>query len=282
MKHITPPKQGLYDPRHEHDACGVGMIVDLNNRPSNSIVRQALEILVNLTHRGACGAEKNTGDGAGILMQTPDRFFRKVCGKLNITLPDRGSYGVGMIYLPPDEEQRLQCEAIFEEVIRKEGQTVLGWRDVPVDGSMLGKSAADVQPVVRQIFIGAGELPTPEPDDGLAFERKLYVIRRLVENGVKNSDLDQREFFYVPSLSCKTIIYKGMFVPEQVEQFYGDLSDPDVESSLALVHSRFSTNTFPNWARSHPYRYLAHNGEINTLRGNVNWMTARESMLEIF
>jgi glutamate synthase domain-containing protein 2/glutamate synthase domain-containing protein 1/glutamate synthase domain-containing protein 3 len=277
-----PAKQGLYDPQYEHDACGVGFVVDLKNRKSHDIVEKALQILLNLEHRGACGCEKNTGDGAGILLQTPHRFLARECRRLGIILPEPGDYGVAMIFLPTDEADRRQCEAIFEQVVREEGQTVLGWRTVPTDGSSLGPTAQAAQPEVRQLFIGRQPARSANegPADPLAFERKLYVIRRRVENAITVSSIGQRGMFYVPSLSCKTLIYKGMLISPQITAFYPDILDPDMETALAMVHSRFSTNTFPNWARAHPYRYLSHNGEINTLRGNVNWMNARQSLFE--
>jgi glutamate synthase (NADPH/NADH) large chain len=294
-----PEKQGLYDPRYEHDACGVGFVVNLKNRHSHGIVRDALQILNNLEHRGACGCEKNTGDGAGILVQMPHTFLRQECAKLGIDLPAPGRYGCGLIFLPTGERGQKICEEAFERVVREEGQTVLGWRTVPVDPSPLGATAREAMPIIRQIFIGRnGSLA-----EDLAFERKLYVIRRRIENLLKPSPFGpdaseefytrweadvQREIqamhaghramFYVPSLSSRTLIYKGMLNAGQLPQFFPDLNDPALESALAMVHSRFSTNTFPTWARSHPYRYIAHNGEINTLRGNVNWMTARERM----
>jgi glutamate synthase (ferredoxin) len=276
----NPAAQGLYDPRYEHDACGVGFVVDLKGRRSHAIVRQAIEVLLNLEHRGACGCEKNTGDGAGILLQTPHRFLARACEPLGIVLPNAGEYGVGMVFLPTDEKDRHRCEEAFERVVAEEGQRVLGWRTVPTEGASLGGVARAVQPVVRQFFIGkeAKNLRGPA-DDPLAFERKLYVIRKRVERMVRDdAGLDPFAMFYVPSLSCKTVVYKGMLNAGQLPVFYPDLSEADLESALALVHSRFSTNTFPNWARAHPYRYLAHNGEINTLRGNVNWMHARQSL----
>jgi glutamate synthase (NADPH) large chain len=269
--------QGLYDPRYEHDACGVGFVVDLKGRRAHAIVRQAVEVLLNLEHRGACGCEKNTGDGAGILLQTPHRFLARECDQLGITLPAPGDYGVGMVFLPTDAHERRRCEETFERIVGEEGQTFLGWRDVPTDGASLGAVARAVQPMVRQLFVRKepGHLRGNDP---LAFERKLYVIRKRVEAAIRTSALDPFGMLYVPSLSCKTLVYKGMLNAGQLPLFYPDLSDPDLESALALVHSRFSTNTFPNWARAHPYRYVAHNGEINTLRGNVNWMHARQSL----
>ncbi|MHB1421792.1 MAG: glutamate synthase large subunit [Gemmataceae bacterium] len=307
-----PQKQGLYDPRYEHDACGVGFVVHLKNRRSHDIVRDALQILNNLEHRGACGSEKNTGDGAGILVQIPHAFLSQECAKLGFHLPAAGQYGAGMVFLPTDEGRRRYCEETFERVVREEGQTVLGWRTVPVDPSPLGQTARAAMPVIRQIFIGVRSVSEGTPAlayasgsdrDHLDFERKLYVIRRRIENLMKQSpsgpdsrselftrweadvprEVEEmhsgnRAAFYVPSLSCKTLIYKGMLNAGQLPRFFPDLNDPALESALAMVHSRFSTNTFPTWARSHPYRYISHNGEINTLRGNVNWMTARERM----
>ncbi len=283
----SPGPQGLYDPWYEHDACGVGFVVDLKNRKSHGIVEKALQVLLNLQHRGACGCEANTGDGAGILLQTPHKFLAKETAKLGFLLPNPGDYGVGMVFLPRDPQDRARCEQLFESIVRDEGQKLLGWRDVPTNNQKLGPTAVNAEPIVRQIFIGrVSGLPADTPpsqggDAGgvLAFERKLYVIRKMVENAVRHSNIPQKDAFYIPSLSCKTVIYKGMLNSDQVVPYYPDLKDPAVETALALVHSRFSTNTFPNWARAHPYRYLAHNGEINTLRGNINWMHARESML---
>ncbi|MCS6851508.1 MAG: glutamate synthase large subunit [Gemmataceae bacterium] len=272
---VSPPKQGLYDPWYEHDSCGVGFIVDLKGRKSHAIVQNAVQILLNLQHRGACGCEKNTGDGAGILLQMPHRFFAEQCERLGIRLPAPGEYGVGMVFLPRADDDRRRCEELFEQIIREEGQVPLGWRSVPTCNADLGETARRVEPVIRQVFIGRH----PRLEDPLAFERKLYVIRRRIENAVRGSSaIATKAMFYVPSLSYKTIVYKGMLTSDQLTRYYPDLLDPAVESALAMVHSRFSTNTFPNWARAHPYRYLAHNGEINTLRGNVNWMHARQSL----
>ncbi|HYE98376.1 MAG TPA: glutamate synthase large subunit, partial [Planctomycetota bacterium] len=268
-----PGKQGLYDPSQERDACGVAFVADLQARKSHQIVLQALRALVNLDHRGACGCEANTGDGAGILLQMPHRFFEKRSG---LALPAYGEYGVGMLFLPREEASRRECEAIVERTVAAEGQKVLGWRTVPTDNRDLGPTAKAGEPAVRQVFIGRG----PGLADPAAFERKLYVIRRRIENAVKASPIPSRGFFYIPSLSHKTIVYKGMLRAPQVEKYYPDLLDVELESALAMVHSRFSTNTFPNWARAHPYRFLCHNGEINTLRGNINWMHAREKMFE--
>jgi glutamate synthase (ferredoxin) len=273
---MNPPKQGLYDPAHEHDACGVGFVADLQDRVSHNIVSQAIQVLVNLEHRGACGCEENTGDGAGILFQKPHKFLMRECDKQKLRLPRPGEYGVGMVFLPQNPAARKQCEELFEKAVLEEGQWVLGWRSVPTDNSNLGPTAKAGEPCVRQIFIGRSDSLT----DDVSFERKLFIIRRRAENLIKESDIPQRGQFYVPSLSYKTIVYKGMLMSSQLATYYPELKDPDVESSLALVHSRFSTNTFPNWARAHPYRYLAHNGEINTLRGNINWMHARQRLFE--
>ncbi|MFM6355967.1 MAG: glutamate synthase large subunit [Planktothrix sp.] len=269
-----PEKQGLYDPQFEHDACGVGFIVHQKGQKSHDIVENALTILLNLDHRGACGCEVNTGDGAGILMQVPHKFLKKVTAEQNINLPEPGQYGVGMIYSSPDPQQRQKGREIFEKIVTAEGQTVLGWRDVPTDHSSLGNTAKSSEPFMQQVFIARN----PNISDDLVFERKLYVIRKLSHTEIRVPGADP--YWYISSLSCRTMVYKGMLMPVQVGQYYPELHDPDMESALALVHSRFSTNTFPSWERSHPYRYIAHNGEINTLRGNINWMTARQSMFE--
>ncbi|MDO8580484.1 MAG: glutamate synthase central domain-containing protein, partial [Candidatus Omnitrophota bacterium] len=266
-----PKKQGLYDPSFEHDACGVGFIAHLKGKKSHEIVRNALKILENLTHRGACGCDPETGDGAGILMQMPDAFFRKECAKNNIDLPPVGDYGAGMVFLPPSLQDRNVIEAWSEHIIHEEGQKLLGWRDVPHDSSKIGKVARSVQPHFKQIFIGRGEKTSPQD-----FERKLYVIRKSLFNQVQASVLSQKNYYYFCSLSTKTLVYKGQLMAEQVDHFFADLADPTMVSALAMVHSRYSTNTFPSWALAHPYRIIAHNGEINTLRGNINWMYARE------
>jgi len=270
-----PPKQGLYDPRFEHDACGVGFVVNIKGEKSHTIVEQALTVLENLDHRGACGCEENTGDGAGVLMQVPHAFLEDACEGLGFQLPDPGEYGVGMIFLPDHRDRRRRFEKIIERIVVEEGQRCLGWRKVPTDNMYLGDTAKEFEPFVRQVFIGRGA----GIDDDLAFERKLYVIRRRAENAIRYAGLAGGDFFYIPSLSCRTLIYKGMLTPRQVATFYPDLSDPLIETAIAVVHSRFSTNTFPSWGRAHPYRYLIHNGEINTLRGNENWMYARQGML---
>ncbi|MDO8705116.1 MAG: glutamate synthase central domain-containing protein, partial [Sulfuricaulis sp.] len=274
MEQHNKTQQGLYDPTYEHDACGVGFVVDIKGRRSHQIVTHALTILRNLMHRGACGCEENTGDGAGILIQVPHIFLKRECAKIGITLPDAGRYGTGMVFLPRVAAEARRCESLFTDIVRAEGQTLLGWRDVPVDDSSLGPTAVSAEPAFRQIFIGRA----PGITDDQTFERKLYIIRKRIEHAVWNSDLAQRSLFYIPSLSARTLIYKGMLTPTQVEPLFPDLADPAVESALALVHSRFSTNTFPSWPLAHPDRYIAHNGEIKTLRGNINWMRAREAL----
>jgi glutamate synthase (ferredoxin) len=271
-----PPAQGLYDPAHEHDACGVGFVVDIKGRPSHAIVSQALQVLKNLLHRGACGAEVNTGDGAGILIQMPHTFFQREGARLGIPLPAPGHYGAGCVFLPRDPVQADECRRMLEEIAREEGQRVLGWRHVPTDDSPVGPTARSVEPTFQQVFIARG----PGCADGPAFERALYVVRKRVEHAVARSGLAERRFFYLPSLSARTLIYKGMLSADQIETMFPDVTDPLVESALALVHQRFSTNTFPSWPLAHPYRYIAHNGEINTLRGNINWMKAREAVCE--
>src|SRR2546425_4956211 len=269
-----PPAQGLYDPRCEHDACGVGFVVDIKGRRSHTIVRQALRVLINLLHRGACGCEANTGDGAGVLLQVPDKFLRRECDRLGIPLPPPKEYGCGLVFLPRDPEQRDRVRALLHSIVDEEGQRLLGWRDVPTDDHLIGASALSVEPHITQVLIGRG----PAVRDHAHFERKLYVIRKLFEKAVVALDIPENTFAYMPSLSSNTLIYKGMLSADQIETMYPDLADPDVESALALVHQRFSTNTFPSWPLAHPYRYVAHNGEINTLRGNINWMRAREAL----
>ncbi len=274
MKSRVPHKQGLYDPQYEHDACGVGFVVNVKGKKSHQIVDQALTVLLNLRHRGACGCESNTGDGAGILLQIPHTYLKKECAQAGLSLPGPKEYGVGMVFLPPDPKELRECQKIFETIVKEEGQSFLGWRKVKTLDDSMGPSAKASEPVVYQIYIGRSSKLL----DDDAFERKLYVIRRRAENAIRYSSLPGADFFYISSLSYKTIIYKGMLMSEQVEKFFPELKDPSVETSLALVHSRFSTNTFPSWDRAHPYRYIAHNGEINTLRGNINWMHARQAM----
>ena len=270
-----PEKQGLYDPGQEHDACGVGFVAHIKGEKSHSIVRQGLQVLENLTHRGAVGADPLAGDGAGILIQIPDHFMREECASLHIRLPEEGQYAVGMIFLPQQDTTRAECEALIERTIADEGQVLLGWRDVPTANSGLGQSVRDVEPVVRQVFIGCSDNAASQDD----FERKLFIIRKLTENGVRDSGWDGRENFYIPSFSSRTLLYKGMLLANQVDTYYKDLKDERMVSALALVHQRFSTNTFPSWDLAHPFRMIAHNGEINTVRGNVNWMRARRSSM---
>ncbi len=272
-----PAKQGLYDPRFEHEACGVGFVVNIKGRKSHAIIQQALQVLLNLDHRGACGCEANTGDGAGILIQPPHEFLKLVAREARVTLPAPGEYGAGLLFLPRDRAQRAECEKIFAGIVGEEGQRLLGWRTVPTNNASLGATAKTGEPFIRQVFIRRnGKL-----SDDLAFERKLYIIRQRAENAIRYSGkVKGGDSFYVASLSYKTMVYKGMLLTTQLTEYYPDLSHPAMESALALVHSRFSTNTFPSWNRAHPYRYLAHNGEINTLRGNINWMHARQELFE--
>jgi glutamate synthase (NADPH/NADH) large chain len=271
-----PAKQGLYDPWFEHDACGVGFVADLHGRKSHQILQQALQVLTNLDHRGAAGSEPNTGDGAGVLLQLPHKFFQEVGKKARLTLPAPGQYGAGIIFLPRNPTVRRKIEQSFERIVQAEGQVFLGWRTVPTDNSSLGETAKSCEPVMRQAFIGRN----PELADPLAFERKLYLIRKRAYSDIRTSTMGGAEAWYVASLSCQTIVYKGMLLTDQLGKYFPDLSHPAMETAIGLVHSRFSTNTFPSWDRAHPYRYVAHNGEINTLRGNINWMHAREALFE--
>src|SRR5580698_8780057 len=271
-----PLKQGLYDPQFEHDACGVGFVVNIKGKKSHKIIRDALTILLNLNHRGACGCEANTGDGAGILMQMPHGFFKEVSRKDKIKLPPLGDYGVAMVFLPRDPNERRTCEKMFENIVVEEGQKFLGWRIVPTDNSTLGATALASEPFIQQAFIRRNA----KLADDMAFERKLYVIRKRAERAIRYSGVKGGHWFYISSLSSRTLIYKGMLLTEQMDEFFPDLKNPAMESALALVHSRFSTNTFPSWERAHPNRYIAHNGEINTLRGNINWMHARQAMFQ--
>lgn len=269
-----PPKQGLYDPAFEHDSCGVGFIANIKGKKSHEIVRQAVQILENLSHRGACGCDPLTGDGAGIMIQMPDAFLRKECAQINIDLPKLGDYGAGMVFLPTSLEDRNKIEEWTEHIIHEEGQKFLGWRSVPHDSSQIGHVARSVEPEFKQLFIARGKKTPVEQ-----FDRKLYVIRKRLWNKVYHSTLNQRNFYYFCSLSSKTLVYKGQLMSEQVDRFFQDLADPTLVSAIAMVHSRYSTNTFPSWALAHPYRLIAHNGEINTLRGNINWTNAREQQM---
>ncbi len=269
-----PPAQGLYNPANEHDACGIGFVVNITGQKSHDIVAKGIQVLINLTHRGACGCDPETGDGAGVTIQIPHKFFARECSRLGFTLPPAGVYGIAMTFLPVEKRQRLLCEGILERISREEGLSVLGWRDTPIDGSAIGRVARGSQPYIEQLFVrGASGLSED------ALERKLYVVRKRAETEVAASDMDDKGDFYIPSFSARTIVYKGLLLAPQIAHFYHELADPDVMSALCLVHQRFSTNTFPTWQLAHPFRYIAHNGEINTLKGNVNWMYARQSIL---
>ncbi|MDX1374023.1 MAG: glutamate synthase large subunit [Burkholderiales bacterium] len=268
-------QQGLYQPGFEHDACGVGFVAHIKGRRSYAIVEQGLTVLRNLTHRGATGFDPKLGDGAGILIQIPDRFFREEMAKQGVTLPKPGQYGVGIVFLPREPASRFACEYEIERAIKDEGQVLLGWRDVPVDNRDIAEAARAVEPVIRQVFIGRGARVMVTD----ALERKLFVIRKVAAHAIQALKLAHGQEYYLPSMSARTIVYKGMLLASQVGEYYLDLKDPRVESALALVHQRFSTNTFPSWDRAHPFRMICHNGEINTLRGNVNWMRARQGAI---
>ncbi|MED5206945.1 MAG: glutamate synthase subunit alpha, partial [Pseudomonadota bacterium] len=277
----TPPHAtGLYDPRNEHDACGVGMVAHIKGAKSHAIVTQALEILANLDHRGAVGADPLLGDGAGILLQVPDPLLRKWAESHGHDLPQPGDYAVAMCFLPQQPEAREFVERQLERFAEKEGQRVVGWRDVPTTLDGLGKAVVDSMPVIRQCVIARGEGCA----DGDAFERKLVVIRKQTLNPLaaleEKHGIPGLSTAYIPSFSSRTVVYKGLLLANQVGSFYDDLRDPDCVSALGLVHQRFSTNTFPSWRLAHPYRFMAHNGEINTVRGNVNWMEARRRTME--
>ena len=270
-----PQPQGLYHPRNEHDACGMGLVASIRGEKSHEIIRKGLEVLINLTHRGAAGCDPETGDGAGILIQIPHQFFARECGELGMRLPGPGAYGVAMVFLPVDRHSRLQCEGVFERIAQEEGLKVLGWRDTPVNGDAIGREARASQPYIEQFFVGR-----PEGMEEDTFERLLFLVRRRTENEMAESEIEGKDDFYVPSFSCRTIVYKGLMLAPQIEKFYFELANPLVKSALCLVHQRFSTNTFPSWKLAHPYRYVAHNGEINTIRGNISWMNARQSVLD--
>ncbi len=281
MPHVSPEhrdearRQGLYRPDFEHDACGVGFIAHMRGEASHRIIQKALEILENLEHRGAEGSDPHTGDGAGLLVQIPHALFTEEAHRLGFALPRPGVYGVGMIFLPRDPELREACIELVEHIVKDEGQDLLGWREVPVRPAVCGPAARETIPDIRQFFVGPGTLPS----DDHALDRKLYVIRKRLEAEAPRRGLEEAEYPYICSLSTRTVVYKGLLTPEQLPRFYVDLADPRTATSLAIVHQRFSTNTFPSWPRAHPYRRIAHNGEINTLRGNVNWMRAREPVL---
>jgi glutamate synthase domain-containing protein 2/glutamate synthase domain-containing protein 1/glutamate synthase domain-containing protein 3 len=268
-------RQGLYDPRNEHDACGLGFIAHIKGRKNHAIITQALEILKNLTHRGATGADPLQGDGAGILIQLPDAFLRRVCGRQSLTLPAIGQYGVGMVFLPKEPASRMACEQEIERAVSSEGQILLGWRDVPTDNAGLSERTKEVEPVIRQVFVARGA----NDMDQDALERKLYIIRKKSGHAIQALKLRHGKEFYVPSMSTRTIVYKGMLLAHQVGEYYRDLKDQSMVSALAMVHQRFSTNTFPTWDLAHPFRLVCHNGEINTLRGNVNWIRARQQAI---
>lgn len=269
----SPKSQGLYNPSHERDACGVGFVAHIKGKKSHEIVQKGLELLTNLTHRGATGYDPKLGDGAGLLMQLPDAFMRQEATKLNMPLPAAGQYAVGNVFLPQAAQNRTQCEALVAKIIAEEQQTLLGWRDVPVDNSNIAQAARDVEPVMRQVFVASTVA------DQTVFERKLFVIRKRIEHAVRALQLQDNAAFYMPSLSSRTIVYKGMLLANEVGVYYTDLNDTSVASALALVHQRFSTNTFPAWDLAHPFRMIAHNGEINTVQGNINWMAARHETM---
>ena len=270
-----PSVAGLYDPQHEHDACGVGFVAHIKGKKSHTIVEQGLTVLKNLTHRGAVGWDPKLSDGAGCLIQIPDKFFREEMAKRSVKLPPAGHYGVGMVFLPRDPASRLACEYEIERAIKDEGQVLLGWRDVPVDNSDLAEPAKRIEPVIRQVFVGRGKRITVTD----ALERKLYIIRKSAGHAIQALKLAHGKEFYVPTLSARTVCYKGMLLAYQVGEYYLDLKDARVESALCLVHQRFSTNTFPSWDLAHPFRMICHNGEINTLRGNINWIRARQGSI---
>ncbi|HQT21053.1 MAG TPA: glutamate synthase central domain-containing protein, partial [Polynucleobacter sp.] len=273
---LRPIAQGLYDPQNEHDACGVGFVAHIKGKKSHEIVTQGLKILENLDHRGAVGADPLMGDGAGILIQVPDTLYREEMAKQGVELPPFGEYGVGMIFLPKEQASRLACEQELERTVRLEGQVVLGWRDVPIDVKLpMSPTVQMTEPFIRQIFIGRGrDIMTTD-----ALERKLYVIRKTASHAIQDLHLKHGKEYFVASMSARTIVYKGLLLANQVGAYYKDLQDPRTVSALALVHQRFSTNTFPAWELAHPYRMIAHNGEINTVKGNVNWVNAREGAI---
>ncbi len=272
LRYQPPMRQGLYDPANERDACGLGFIAHIKGQKSHAIVTQALSILKNLTHRGATGADPLQGDGAGILIQLPDRFLRRVCGAQGLTLPAIGQYGVGMVFLPKEPASRMACMQEIERAVASEGQMLLGWRDVPTNNTGLSLRTKEVEPVIRQVFIARGS----NAMDQDALERKLYIIRKKSGHAIQALKLRHGKEFYVPSMSTRTLVYKGMLLAHQVGEYFLDLTDETMVSALAMVHQRFSTNTFPTWDLAHPFRLVCHNGEINTLRGNVNWIRARQ------
>jgi len=271
-----PPKQGLYDPQFEHDNCGFGFVCNVDNKKTNDIVTKGIQVLKRLSHRGATGADPKTGDGAGILIQIPHEFLKSECEKKGVCLPDAGWYGMGLVFLPIGKSERQYCENVLIEAAKIFGLDFIGWRDVPVNDAMLGQAAKDTEPVIKNIFLKRPEGIKTE----IEFERKLYLVRKHAESEVRGSSLKQKTFFYITNLSCRTMIYKGLLMPEQLDEFFLDLKNPRMRSAFSLVHSRYSTNTFPTWDLAQPFRFLAHNGEINTLRGNINWMRARQGLFE--
>src|SRR5580765_5307155 len=275
VRHWPPSQQGLYDPAHERDACGLGFIAHIKGQKRHAIVTQALSIVRNLSHRGATCADPLQGDRAGILIQLPDRFLRKACGRQGLTLPALGQYGVGMVFLPKEPASRMACEQEIERAVAGEGQQLLGWRDVPTDNRGLSVRTKEVEPVIRQVFIARGS----NGMDQDALERKLYIIRKKSGHAIQALKLRHGKEFHVPSMSTRTLVYKGMLLAHQVGEYYVDLNDETMVSALAMVHQRFSTNTFPTWDLAHPFRLVCHNGEINTLRGNVNWIRARQQAI---
>src|SRR5688572_5137157 len=273
-----PKAQGLYLPEFERDACGVGLVCHIKGKASHSIIDNALEMLERMNHRGACGCELDSGDGAGIMLQIPDKYMRREMAKQGVTLPPKGQYAVSQIFLPKDMVSRNSCQHIVEKTVKDYGMVVLGWRDVPTDPKYVGPTPKRTEPKIRQLFVAMGETFYNRAD----FERRLYLVRQRIENIIEFGELSDavREGFYMCALSVSRIIYKGMLTAHQVRMYYKDLQDSEFTSAMAIVHSRFSTNTFPSWRLAHPYRYLAHNGEINTVRGNVNWMAARRGSME--
>ena len=271
-----PEPQGLYHPAHEHDACGIGFVASIKGHKSHDIIEKGIQILINLTHRGACGCDPETGDGAGLLIQIPHTFFEREAKTLGFKLAAPGEYGIGMVFLPVDRLERLQVEGVVERIVEEEGLRMLGWRDTPINSNAIGRIARGSQPYIEQVFIGKGSAPLSVDE----LERKLYIVRKRAESEIAASDMPDRGMFSMPSLSARTIVYKGLLLAPQIANFYSELSDPDVTSALCLVHQRFSTNTFPTWHLAHPFHYVAHNGEINTVKGNVNWMHARQQVLE--
>ncbi len=268
-----PRKQGLYDPSREKDSCGVGAVADIKGIPRDIVIK-GLRVLKNMKHRGAVGADATTGDGAGIMTQIPHQLFTEIMADKNVNLPEAGDYAVGSIFLPRVPQARLYCEGVIENIMQEEGLQLLGWRDVPVSVFDCGHSARATRPDTSQIFIGRGELDT------VSFERKLLILRKRAEKTIRDSNIMYTDAFYVCSLSTRTIVYKGQILGYKLDAYFEDLQDERYESAMAIVHERYSTNTFPSWKLAQPFRYIAHNGEINTIRGNVNWMNAREGVMK--